>query len=49
MDININFDTKRKLIIKLFKHQGDDWCKIFMFKKAWHLRFLWFSFEINII
>ncbi len=48
MDININFDTKRKLMIKFFKHENDNWCEIFMFIKAWHLRLLWFSFEINI-
>lgn len=48
MDININFNTCRKLMIKSFKHRNDDWCEIFMFEWAWHLRFLWFEFELNI-
>lgn len=49
MEISINFDTKRKLIVDWFyENKNDDFCKIFLFKSHFVIRFLWFRFEFNL-
>lgn len=49
MEIDLNFNTKRKLIIDWFYETDKDnlFCKIFNYRKNFVFRFLWFKFEFS--